>query len=68
MNAFGGAIKAISKYISLVDPAASWTGADGCAAFLACSTNHMVDLDNTAFSMSNPRFRSESPRPLAQGA
>ena len=38
--------KVVPKYISPVDPAARWTGADGGAAFCAYSTNYMVDLDN----------------------
>lgn len=44
--AFGGSTKVVPKYISPVDPAARWTGADGGAAFFAYSTNYMVDLDN----------------------
>lgn len=44
--AFGGSTKVILKYISPVDPAARWTGADGGAALFAHSTNYMVDLDN----------------------
>ncbi|MEM9240735.1 MAG: IS1182 family transposase [Pseudomonadota bacterium] len=44
--AFGGSTKVVPKYISPVDPAARWTGADGGAAFFAYSTNCMVDLDN----------------------
>lgn len=44
--AFGGPNKAVPKYISPVDPAARWTGADGGAAFFAYSTNYMVELDN----------------------
>ncbi len=44
--AFGASTKAVPKYISPVDPAARWTGADGGAAFFAYSTNYMVDLDN----------------------
>ncbi|NIA71401.1 transposase [Pelagibius litoralis] len=43
--AFGASTKAVPKYISPVDPAARWTGADGGAAFFAYSTNYMVDLD-----------------------
>lgn len=35
--AFGGAAKVVPKYISPVDPAARWTGADGGAAFFAYS-------------------------------
>ena len=44
--AFGASTKVVPKYISPVDPAARWTGADGGAAFFAYSTNYMVDLDN----------------------
>lgn len=44
--AFGASTKAIPKYISPVDPAARWTGADGGAAYFAYSTNYLVDLDN----------------------
>ena len=44
--AFGASTKVTPKYISPVDPAARWTGADGGAAFFAYSTNYMVDLDN----------------------
>ncbi|WP_164658322.1 transposase [Tropicibacter sp. Alg240-R139] len=44
--AFGAATKVIPKYISPVDPAARWTGADGGAAYFAYSTNYLVDLDN----------------------
>ena len=45
-NAFGAATDAIPKYVSPVDPAARWTGADGGAAYFAYSTNYLVDLDN----------------------
>ena len=45
-NAFGAATDAIPKYVSPVDPAARWTGADGGAACFAYSTNYLVDLDN----------------------
>lgn len=44
--AFGASTKVVPKYISPVDPAARWTGADGGVAFFAYSTNYMVDLDN----------------------
>ena len=44
--AFGASTKVVRKYISPVNPAARWTGADGGAAFFAYSTNYMVDLDN----------------------
>lgn len=44
--AFGASTKVIPKYISPVDPAARWTGADGGAAYFAYSTNYLVDLDN----------------------
>lgn len=44
--AFGASTKVVPKYISPVDPAARWTGADGGAAFFAYSTNYMVNLDN----------------------
>lgn len=44
--AFGASTKVVPRYISPVDPAARWTGADGGAAFFAYSTNYMVDLDN----------------------
>lgn len=44
--AFGASTKAIPKYISPVDPAARWTGADGGAAYFAYSANYLVDLDN----------------------
>ena len=44
--AFGASTKVVPKYISPVDPAARWTGADGGAAYFAYSTNYLVDLDN----------------------
>ncbi|WP_324753161.1 IS1182 family transposase [Roseovarius sp. Pro17] len=44
--AFGASTTAIPKYISPVDPAARWTGADGGAAYFAYSNNYLVDLDN----------------------
>jgi transposase len=44
--AFGAATAVIPKYISPVDPAARWTGADGGAAYFAYSTNYLVDLEN----------------------
>ena len=44
--AFGAATDAIAKYVSPVNPAARWTGADGGAAYFAYSTNYPVDLDN----------------------
>ncbi len=44
--AFGASTEVVRKYISPVDPAARWIGADGGAAFFAYSTNYMVDLDN----------------------
>ena len=44
--AFGAATDAIPKYVSPVDPAARWTGADGGAAYFAYSTNYLVDVDN----------------------
>ena len=44
--AFGGSTKVVPKYISPVDPAARWAGADGGTAFFAYSTNYIVDLDN----------------------
>lgn len=44
--AFGASTDAIPKFISPVDPAARWTGADGGAAYFAYSTNYLVDLDN----------------------
>ena len=44
--AFGASTDAVPKFISPVDPAARWTGADGGAAYFAYSTNYLVDLDN----------------------
>lgn len=44
--AFVASTKVVPKYISPVDPAARWTGADGGAAFFAYPTNYIVDLDN----------------------
>ena len=44
--AFGAATDAIPKYVSPVDPAARWTGADSGTAYFAYSTNYLVDLDN----------------------
>ena len=32
------------KFISLTDPAASWTAAPGGPAFFAYSTNYLIDL------------------------
>ena len=43
---FGASTTAIPKFISPVDPAARWTGADGGAAYFAYSTNYLVDLDH----------------------
>lgn len=34
-----------SKYVSLTDPSATWTGAAGGPAFFAYSTNYLIDLD-----------------------
>ena len=34
-----------SKYVSLTDPSATWTGAAGGPAFFAYSTNYLVDLE-----------------------
>jgi len=44
--AFGASTTAIPKFVSPVDPAARWTGADGGAAYFAYSTNYLVDLDH----------------------
>ena len=52
--AFGASTKAVSKYISPVDPAARWTGADGGAAYFAYSTIYLVDLDNAVGSLQTP--------------
>ena len=43
---FGASTTAIPKFISPVDPAARWTGADGGAAYFTYSTNYLVDLDH----------------------
>src|SRR3712207_6517859 len=40
--AFGAATDVTPKFISLADPAARWTGANGGLAFFAYSTNYLV--------------------------
>jgi len=42
--AFGAATPVIPKFISLADPAARWTGANGGLAFFAYCTNYLIDL------------------------
>lgn len=44
--AFGAASPVEPKFISLADPAARWTGADGGLAYFAYETNYLVDLDH----------------------
>jgi transposase len=44
--AFGAATPVEPKFISPVDPAARWTGADGGLAYFAYETNYLIDLDN----------------------
>lgn len=44
--AFGAATPVEPKFISPVDPAARWTGADGGLAYFAYETNDLIDLDN----------------------
>lgn len=42
--AFGAATPVVPKFISLADPAARWTGANGGLAFFAYCTNYLIDL------------------------
>jgi transposase len=42
--AFGAATPVTPKFISLADPAARWTGANGGLAFFAYCTNYLIDL------------------------
>jgi transposase len=44
--AFGGATPVTPKFISPVDPAARWTGANKGPAFFAYATNYLIDLDH----------------------
>ena len=44
--AFGAATPVTPKFVSPVDPAARWTGADGGLAYFAYCTNYLVDLDH----------------------
>ncbi|OYW38095.1 MAG: hypothetical protein B7Z42_08595 [Brevundimonas sp. 12-68-7] len=44
--AFGTATPVTPKFISPVDPAARWTGANKGPAFLDYATNHLIDLDH----------------------
>ncbi|MEC5325488.1 IS1182 family transposase [Aurantimonas sp. A3-2-R12] len=44
--AFGAATPVEPKFVSLVDPAARWTGADGGLAYFAYETNYLIDLDH----------------------
>ena len=44
--AFGAATPVEPRFISPVDPAARWTGADGGLAYFAYETNYLIDLDN----------------------
>ena len=44
--AFGAATDVTPKFVSPADPAARWTGAHGGQAFLAYSTNYLIDVDN----------------------
>jgi transposase len=45
-SAFGAASEVTPKFISPADPAARWTGAHGGPAFLAYSTNYLIDLEH----------------------
>jgi transposase len=42
--AFGAATPVVPKFISHVDPAARWTGANGGLAFFAYCANYLIDL------------------------
>ncbi len=42
--AFGAATPVVPKFISPVDPASRWTGANGGLAFFAYCTNYLIDL------------------------
>ena len=44
--AFGAATPVEPKFVSPVDPASRWTGADGGLAYFAYETNDLIDLDN----------------------
>lgn len=44
--AFGAATPVTPKFISPVDPAARWTGANKGPAFFAYATNYLIDLDH----------------------
>ncbi len=44
--AFGGATPVTPKFISPVDPASRWTGANKGRAFFAYATNYLIDLDH----------------------
>ncbi|GGE02742.1 hypothetical protein GCM10011390_21990 [Aureimonas endophytica] len=44
--AFGAATPVVPKFVSPVDPAARWTGADGGLAYFAYETNYLIDLDH----------------------
>lgn len=44
--AFGAARPVVPKFISLADPAARWTGANGGLAFFAYCTNYLIDLQH----------------------
>lgn len=44
--AFGAATPVEPRFISPVDPAARWTGADGGLAYFAYETNYLIDLEN----------------------
>jgi transposase len=44
--AFGAATSVVPRFVSPVDPAARWTGADGGLAYFAYTTNYLVDLDH----------------------
>ena len=42
--AFGAATPVVPKFISIADPAARWTGANGGLTFVAYCTNYLIDL------------------------
>jgi hypothetical protein len=42
--AFGAATPVVPKFVSLADPAARWTGANGGLAIFAYCTNYLIDL------------------------
>jgi transposase len=44
--AFGAATPVVPKFVSPVDPASRWTGADGGLAYFAYCTNYLIDLDH----------------------